>query len=501
MAVVEYSALVNRLRGSVGGCSFTGSIASSDPKDDENGPNSTTMVASLPLASTDQCPNGGVVLQHGIDENGNGLLDADEVDGELIVCHGTNNSGCSIATDSGSVLLTCSDGSEGDLLPNCDDGDLVIRLQGKWTCKPYDACAVLNGGCDPLVECQTIGATPVCGDCPAGYSGDGTVGCVDINECMVDNGGCHPLSQCSNTAGSRTCGSCPGGYQGDGIGSEGCADINECLDNNGGCDPLTACQNEIGSRLCGDCPNGYSGDGESGCTVSKLITLASAVFPTPINSLAVPEPDLPELQVEVYGLDEFLGVGIPTPLSTTTLDPNDPNASMPGTDIQNVDSRLVVGLYGADGDWPLTATIVTDPNELAGVSAGDELTGNPAFATAKSGAKICTDLAGLDFEETVADRGLIIGNVLDAGAMEGVQNAQVSGLLTGQAVLYPNESGTGAVSSTGLEGLFCIIPAPNSSGLAAFSAAFSADSSSGSFSSELLFAKPGVVNYGRIFLQ
>ena len=40
-------------------------------------------------ASVTECPNGGVVLGYGVDENGDGELETDEIDGTTIICNGS----------------------------------------------------------------------------------------------------------------------------------------------------------------------------------------------------------------------------------------------------------------------------------------------------------------------------------------------------------------------------------------------------------------------------
>lgn len=47
------------------------------------------VARTQPLESTAECPAGGVQVDTGIDDNGNGTLDQDEVDQSLIVCNGT----------------------------------------------------------------------------------------------------------------------------------------------------------------------------------------------------------------------------------------------------------------------------------------------------------------------------------------------------------------------------------------------------------------------------
>jgi len=67
---------------------------------------------SAPLAADDpDCPTGGVLIETGIDENGNGVLDPEEVDKAEKVCNGT----------SGLVLL-----SDEDIGPNCPVGGVRV---------------------------------------------------------------------------------------------------------------------------------------------------------------------------------------------------------------------------------------------------------------------------------------------------------------------------------------------------------------------------------------
>jgi hypothetical protein len=51
-----------------------------------------TMTQMAGVASVEDCPNGGVVLEHGIDTNENGELDPAEVTKTYVVCHGANGS-------------------------------------------------------------------------------------------------------------------------------------------------------------------------------------------------------------------------------------------------------------------------------------------------------------------------------------------------------------------------------------------------------------------------
>jgi MYXO-CTERM domain-containing protein len=64
----------------------------------------TTLVESSPLASgSSDCPKGGVLIKTGVDQNGDGRLDADEVTSTTAVCNGEKGSGCSAAPTAASA--------------------------------------------------------------------------------------------------------------------------------------------------------------------------------------------------------------------------------------------------------------------------------------------------------------------------------------------------------------------------------------------------------------
>lgn len=72
-----------------------------------------------------------------------------------------------------------------------------------------DECADQLPHCsmEPPVRCVNLPGTYTCGQCPAGYTGNGHY-CVDVDECATSNGGCSttPSVKCVNTRVSRICG-------------------------------------------------------------------------------------------------------------------------------------------------------------------------------------------------------------------------------------------------------------------------------------------------------
>ncbi|MEC4685650.1 MAG: Ig-like domain-containing protein [Nitrospirota bacterium] len=78
----------------------------------------SVVVKTSGVAPGDECSNGGIAIDTGIDENGNGILDSSEVDNTQIVCNGTDGS------DGLLSLISISDEPSGD---NCTDGGVKIE--------------------------------------------------------------------------------------------------------------------------------------------------------------------------------------------------------------------------------------------------------------------------------------------------------------------------------------------------------------------------------------
>ncbi len=56
--------------------------------DDDVQAQTVTLAQVAGVASLDDCISGGVLIDYGVDENGNGLLEPDEVDGQHVLCNG-----------------------------------------------------------------------------------------------------------------------------------------------------------------------------------------------------------------------------------------------------------------------------------------------------------------------------------------------------------------------------------------------------------------------------
>ncbi|KAF0296268.1 Cubilin [Amphibalanus amphitrite] len=122
-----------------------------------------------------------------------------------------------------------------------------------------DECQASRPACshDPPVPCINTPGSFRCGNCPAGYIGNGFY-CTDIDECLQMNGGCsmNPMVDCINTRGNgQYCQLASGGL---------------CSVNNGGCHPMATCYHNpaiSSSHVQCTCPAGYSGSGvgPAGC--------------------------------------------------------------------------------------------------------------------------------------------------------------------------------------------------------------------------------------------
>jgi hypothetical protein len=141
------------------------------------------------------------------------------------------------------------------------DGGLDASSEGADASRDasVERCLTDNGGCDPLVTCESSAGGVACGQCPNGFAdtnGDGTR-CTDIDECKVNNGGCDAShAKCKNTPGSFEC-TCEMGFHGNG---KACSVNVPCSDDPTLCDLRATCTDMNGVKMC-TCGAGFEGDG------------------------------------------------------------------------------------------------------------------------------------------------------------------------------------------------------------------------------------------------
>jgi hypothetical protein len=115
-------------------------------------------------AGSDECASGGVLIDTGVDEDGNGSLDDDEVDATQKICNGQNGNGQAFAfepiaknkecgTNTGVRVLSGLDDGEGNGTPNNNvlesdevDARRALCVTGAdLTVKDDDGCSVAKG--------------------------------------------------------------------------------------------------------------------------------------------------------------------------------------------------------------------------------------------------------------------------------------------------------------------------------------------------------------------
>jgi hypothetical protein len=83
---------------------------SSSDSDNTTGGDKSVVTKSTPVSANATCPNGGVQVDSGIDENGNGVLDASEVDTTQFVCNGANGLNSLISVTAVTAGVNCTYG-------------------------------------------------------------------------------------------------------------------------------------------------------------------------------------------------------------------------------------------------------------------------------------------------------------------------------------------------------------------------------------------------------
>ena len=135
------------------------------------------------------------------------------------------------------------------------------------------ACGADCTLCPTPVHGSALCAAGACGaTCEAGFALLGST-CLEVDECASGNGGCDPLTLCTNTPGWRSCGPCPAGYFGNGeVGCTGgvghpCSTAADCA--SGYCDRATTC-----AALPGP-PQSLSARAGTGATLDILLIWAA----------------------------------------------------------------------------------------------------------------------------------------------------------------------------------------------------------------------------------
>lgn len=90
--------------------------------------------------SGDVCPDGGLVIEYGVDLDGDRGLDDDEVTGSSVVCNGRDDdNGCSVTeNEDGSATITCADGTRVSVADGVHGKPALARISEE---APGERCA------------------------------------------------------------------------------------------------------------------------------------------------------------------------------------------------------------------------------------------------------------------------------------------------------------------------------------------------------------------------
>ncbi|MBU0729153.1 MAG: FG-GAP repeat protein, partial [Proteobacteria bacterium] len=72
----------------------------------------SSIVTATSVAPVSECPTGGITVDSGIDENGNGVLDADEIDSTQYVCNGGSGIQALVSITDEAAGVNCSSGGK-----------------------------------------------------------------------------------------------------------------------------------------------------------------------------------------------------------------------------------------------------------------------------------------------------------------------------------------------------------------------------------------------------
>ncbi|MFC1609458.1 hypothetical protein ACFL6C_00740 [Myxococcota bacterium] len=161
------------------------------------------LVAVIGEATSVDCPDGGVVWGFGLDHNGNGTLEGDEIDDRYSLCHGAAGTSCSVLDNGdGTKTISCedqtsvtvSDGTSCSVLDN-GNGTKTISCEDQTSVTVSDgtSCSVLdNGNGTKTISCEDQTSVTVSDgtSCSILDNGDGTttIDCDDGTSVTIQTG-------------------------------------------------------------------------------------------------------------------------------------------------------------------------------------------------------------------------------------------------------------------------------------------------------------------------
>ena len=209
-------------------CDDGTSTTVSDGSDGQSG--LISLIRIDPELGGPNCTFSGYYIRSGIDDDGDNVLQDEEIDTEALICSSSPGA--------------CADGYAAD-------ADLA--------CMFVNPCDTDNGGCDDNAVCTATNPDDLSCTCQTGYSGDGQ-SCTFINPCDTDNGGCDDNATCSATNPTDQACTCNTGYAGDGY---SCTFIDPCDTDNGGCHANATCTSTSATDVTCACNTGFNGDGQT----------------------------------------------------------------------------------------------------------------------------------------------------------------------------------------------------------------------------------------------
>ncbi|HVJ19837.1 MAG TPA: Calx-beta domain-containing protein, partial [Polyangiaceae bacterium] len=166
-----------------------------------SGKNSLIRTSELPEGSL--CEDGGVLIEHGLDEDSDGVLADSEVSGSEVVCFDESDGVCVTAVDAAGVVSIACPGSP-TVYPNDFDRDGVVDIfdpcpadnpddpDGDGACSAEDPCPLDpdddsdgDGACNSSDGCpddpdKVAPEACGCGEPDVDESGNGVADCIDM---------------------------------------------------------------------------------------------------------------------------------------------------------------------------------------------------------------------------------------------------------------------------------------------------------------------------------